>query len=764
MAIELVLATAYLTCGALMLFLGLVVLRENPRQRVNRATAAMLVCSGLGPILGAYASLSGSSVEAGSSVFQDAFAQFAFLWEFFFPSVLLFALVFPRLHPWVRRFPKISWALFLPHIFHVLLVTLLSDASGLLDRFDFERVPLGGDRLLEQGTRILRVGVDLLLRIHVRFFSFVNLAMAVASWVFLMRSARRTRNPKLKAQVRMIRLGLGISLALYSGGELVPNVFGLTLDRSLSLPLVTVSLLVAAVSIVVAIVRLGFLDVRFIVRRGLVYGLASGMIVALYLFIGKQIDRFSAQFVGEQLPVFETTFLVLSLFLLQPALTGIERIVDRTYSRDRGEGRNVLGRLAEEISLLLDPAEACRLVASTLRQEMILRSAAVVTCDPASEVHTLMTSRDGTDSVETEAPWRAGRLLFAALDGRRDVVPVRELVEVPAEAEDRQLLHVALERIGAELVLPLWVGRAGLDDDAPRGRDLVGVVALGKRVTETRLTFEDLSIVSLVARQLGTSVVNGALHKDQIASRLLEREVATARAIQQQLLPEAPPDMDGWELSASNHPSRHIGGDYHDFIQLPDGGLGIAIGDVSGKGVPAALLMSNLQAALRVRSLGGLVPEAVVEDVNRQVCRNTGPESFISFFLAELCTEKGGLRFTNAGHNAPVLVRRDGRVETLEDGGLLLGVFPEATYEQGSTEMEPGDCLALYTDGVTEASNAAGELFSEERLVEALVRHRSGGSDRVHRGVLDEVKTFQAGLLPDDDLTLIILKRMENGA
>jgi sigma-B regulation protein RsbU (phosphoserine phosphatase) len=768
MTLELALATAYLTCGALMLFLGLVVLRENPRQRVNRATAAMLVCSGLGPILGAYANLTQRASGGGAAAIQDVFSQFAFLWEFFFPSVLLFSLVFPRLHPTLKRFPRLSWGLFLPHLFHVLLVTVLRDASGLYDRLDFSAVPLGGDVLLDKSTRVLSIGIDLLFRAHVRFFSFVNLAMAVTSWVLLMRSARRTRNPRLKSQVRMIRLGLGISLALYSGGELVPTAFGLTLDRSLSLPLVTVSLLVGAVSIVVAIVRLGFLDVRFIVRRGLVYGLASGVIVAVYLFVGKQFDKVSAHFVGAQLPVFETTFLVLSLFLLQPALAGIERIVDRTYSRDRGESRNALARLAEKISLLLDPVEVCRQVATTLRRELVLRSAVVVTRDGGSGLHCLTVSRDAEEEPEHVVAWPLGRLLFATLEGRREPVGVAELVEMPAEAEDRETLGEELRRLEASHVIPLWVAKTSRpengSDAAAEGRELVGVVALGEKVTETRLTFEETSLVELVARQLGTSLVNGTLHKEQVATRLLEEEVATARRIQQQLLPECPPTLKGWEVSASNHPSRHVGGDYHDFLPLGNGEVGIAIADVSGKGVPAALLMSNLQAALRVRSIGGVEPDRVVEDVNRQICRNTGAESFISFFLAELSPELGHLRFTNAGHNAPVLVRRDGRVETLEDGGLLLGVFPEATYESGQVALEPGDCLALYTDGVTEASNPAGDLFSEERLIETLIRHRGRSAEGVHRGVMEEVKAFQEGLPPDDDLTLIVLKRRENGA
>ncbi|MBZ0267996.1 PP2C family protein-serine/threonine phosphatase, partial [bacterium] len=572
----------------------------------------------------------------------------------------------------------------------------------------------------------------------------------------LMRSAHRTINPKLRRQIRVIRYGLVFGLMLYTGGELLPNAFGVPLGRAVSLPLITVSLFVGAVSIVVAIVRLGFLDVSFIVRRGLVYALASGLIVALYLAAGRQFDHFSAQLVGQPVPLLETTFLVLSLFLLQPLLSGVERLVDRGYSRDRSDLRNALTRLSAEVSLLLDPAEVARVVAVSIRREMVLDRAAVVWRDRRSDVFTCVIS--GTDLV-TEPNWIAGRPLFEALEGRHDAVSCSELLEAPRAREDRETLADTLGAIDAQTAFPLVSGAPGSDGTA----ELVGVLLLGRKITRTRIPFEEAALVSFIARQVGTSLMNGAMHHEQLEVRLLQEEVATARRIQQQLLPPGPPVLDGWDVAASNSPSRHVGGDYHDFIPLHGGELGFAIGDVSGKGVPAALLMSNLQAALRVRTLGEVPLPGVVQDVNRTICRNTGSESFISFFLGSLDPGSGSFRFTNAGHNAPLLVRRNGSVETLEAGGLLLGVFPEATYEQGEVDLQPGDLLMMYTDGVTEASNAAGDMYSEERLVDALVRLREHDAHAVHRHVLEEVRTFQAGVPPDDDLTVVVLKRTGNG-
>jgi sigma-B regulation protein RsbU (phosphoserine phosphatase) len=748
MTFELVLATAYFTCGAIMLFLGLVILRENPRQRVNWAVASMLVFGGLGPILGAFQYL-GTLEAAQAGLFQDVFARFAFLWEFFFPATLLFALVFPVLNPLMRRFPWTAFLLFAPHLAHVALV-IVAGGSGELPWPDWAARASGP---LGSALGLANFTLERLFRAHVRFFSFINLSMAIASVVILMRSAHTTSNPKLRSQVRAIQRGLGFALLFYSSGELLPAVFGVPIARATALPLITVSLAIGAASIVIAIVRLGFLDVRFIVRRGLVYGLASGVIVATYLFIGKQIDRFSAGLVGEQLPVFETTFLVLSLFLLQPVLSSIERLVDRGYARDRTDLRNSLGRLSENVSARLHPDEMARTLAESLAREMVLEESAVLLRDRRSGMFRLTRApaRDPAGPIH----WKAGTVVFEALRRRRDPVPASELAEIPREAEDRELLAAGLAEIGARHAIALLGAGEGERED-----ELVGVLFLGAKVTQTRIPFEEMSLVLLLARQAGIALQNAAMYEERIANRLLEEEVATARRIQQQLLPESPPSFPGWDVHASNEPSRHVGGDYHDFLPLPGGEIGIAIGDVSGKGVPAALLMSNLQAALRGRMFAGHEPERVVEDVNREICRNTGDESFISFFLGQLRPESGSLRYTNAGHNAPVLVRQDGRIELLEDGGLLLGIFPEATYEVGSVELEPGDVLALYTDGVTEASNPEGDMFGEERLMETLTRHRDASAPELHRRLLAEVQRFQAGNVPDDDLTLVLVKRM----
>ncbi len=234
------------------------------------------------------------------------------------------------------------------------------------------------------------------------------------------------------------------------------------------------------------------------------------------------------------------------------------------------------------------------------------------------------------------------------------------------------------------------------------------------------------------------------------------RELAEALKIQQRLLPQQVPQIDGWELAVSWQPAAGVGGDCFDTIRFGETRLGISIADVVGKGIPAALLMSNLQAAVRAFASDVVEPRDLCQQVNRILCGNIAEGRFISFFYALLDAATGTLTYTNAGHYQPMLVRTDGTPERLEVGGPVLGVIPEAEYEQGQISIGPGDRLVLFTDGLTEARGAADEEFGEQRLLDALVEHRGCSAPALQARLADAVLSFTGGRL-QDDATLMVL-------
>jgi len=253
------------------------------------------------------------------------------------------------------------------------------------------------------------------------------------------------------------------------------------------------------------------------------------------------------------------------------------------------------------------------------------------------------------------------------------------------------------------------------------------------------------------------------LHKEIEAGRARRREEAAERRelsealkIQQRLLPQQVPQIDGWELAVSWQPASGVGGDCFDMIRLGDTRLAISIADVVGKGIPAALLMSNLQAAVRAFASEAVEPQALCHQVNRILCGNIAEGRFISFFYSVLDAPTGVMTYTNAGHYLPMLVRADGAVERLGAGGPVLGVLSDAEYEQAHVGIGPGDRLVMFTDGLTEARSAADEEFGEERLLDAAVAHRACSAPALQARLADSVATFTGGRL-QDDATLIVL-------
>jgi sigma-B regulation protein RsbU (phosphoserine phosphatase) len=235
-----------------------------------------------------------------------------------------------------------------------------------------------------------------------------------------------------------------------------------------------------------------------------------------------------------------------------------------------------------------------------------------------------------------------------------------------------------------------------------------------------------------------------------------EREIAEARSIQQGFLPKHIPQMAGYEIASAWQSARMVGGDYFDVLSFEGDSLGLCIADVAGKGMPAALLMSNLQAAVRGLASSALPPDQLCWRLNSLLCRNMASDRFITFFYALLDGPSRSLWYANAGHNAPVVMHKDGSHDRLQEGGIVLGVFPDQQFASGTVQLEAGDRVVLFTDGVTEAGNLGGEEFGDARLLNLLAEHRMAGAQGLQKTILDAAAEFCDNNW-HDDATLLVL-------
>jgi serine phosphatase RsbU (regulator of sigma subunit) len=307
---------------------------------------------------------------------------------------------------------------------------------------------------------------------------------------------------------------------------------------------------------------------------------------------------------------------------------------------------------------------------------------------------------------------------------------------------------MVLQGVRSVLAVPLGVSEK-----------VFGIIYADSPIAEGRFTEDHLKVLTTLASVAAIRVENARLGEARLQQERLERELQLAMEIQQRFQPTAPPILFGYELQGISFPCYEIGGDYYDFIKREDGRLVIALGDVSGKGTAAALLMSSLHAAIHAQTGSHDTLVETISAVNRYLADNIPPNRFVTLFYAELDPESGALSFLNAGHNPPLIVHAAGTVEQLASGGLPLGIKRDAEYREGRTQMQLGDVLVIYSDGVTEAASPTGEEFGPTRLYETVSRNVDASAAGIRDRIESALTKFSQGTQAADDITLVIVKR-----
>ncbi|HSD03605.1 MAG TPA: SpoIIE family protein phosphatase [Gaiellales bacterium] len=310
----------------------------------------------------------------------------------------------------------------------------------------------------------------------------------------------------------------------------------------------------------------------------------------------------------------------------------------------------------------------------------------------------------------------------------------------------------AMRAAGVKLVVPL----------VTQG-ELIGLLNLGPRLSDQEYSGDDRRLLESLAAQAAPAVRVGQLVREQeaeIRSReRLDQELAVARLIQQNFLPRALPEAAGWSVAADYRPAREVGGDFYDFIDLPDGRLGVVVGDVTDKGVPAALVMAATRSVLRASAQRLVEPGAVLQRVNDHLVPDIPENMFVTCLYGVLELETGRLVFANAGHNLP-MVASGGAVTELMARGMPLGLMPGMTYEETEAVLDPGAHLLLYSDGVTEAHDADREMFGGDRLATVMAEAGTRRGDALLRTLIAALGAFAApGAEQEDDITLVALRR-----
>jgi sigma-B regulation protein RsbU (phosphoserine phosphatase) len=671
--------------------------------------------------------------------------NFAFQWMFI--SLILFSIYFPVRSRTDVRYPWLKWLIIIPQI--PIVPATFALEYGLLYHIRFIRPYLSAFDPLELAGNV---------------FAAISLCIFIAAIViklFYVPEPDARRRLGVVAAGSLLGLGPFLVLLLTSTFSQKP-----ILEMAPSWALFTVAVLFTffPLSLAYTVIVQRALDLRIILRQGTRYAFARGTLwvlqIIVFAFLAFRIFHFAHTSGRAAQLIAPVVFVIILFFLRLRVARPLSLWLDRRFFREAYSVDQVLTDLSEQARTFTETEPLLRTIFERISQTLhveriafLLRRGNLFSLQYAQGIPTTidLSLADNSSTIRALAIGRSPKQVYLER-------PDPWLALAPADE-----LSV-LDQLEAELLLPL-PGRSGL----------IGVMALGPKRSEEPYSRSDRQLLSSVALQTGLAIENSALvHRlaEESAQRQrIDREIEIAREVQERLLPQTYPVVAGIDFAAYSRAAREVGGDYYDFIALENGSLGIAIGDVSGKGISSALLMASVRAALHGLTFSGDLDLArVIEGLNRIIYDSSTSNRFVTFFFGEYDPVARTLDYVNAGHNAPMLLRpsvaHDGfcnpevecMVQRLETGGPVLGIFTEVHYEQGRIQLRPYDTLIAFTDGISEAMTADLEEWGEERLITAarMSTHRS--AQDIVSAVIASADRFTAGAPQSDDLSLVVLK------
>jgi phosphoserine phosphatase RsbU/P len=589
----------------------------------------------------------------------------------------------------------------------------------------------------------------------------VNFLMVLGFLACIVTKYRLALSADAKRRLRVLSAGAAVSLIPLITLFTIASFHGVAMEEYFPKWLtitayVAFILLPLTLSYVVVVQRA--MDVRLVIRQGLQYTLARRGVLILQVLLSAALFIAMAVLLTSHAmkPLGTVVIMALGLwgiFLLQGATQRLAIWVDRRFFRDVYNAEQILSELAEKVRMIVETQPLLEMVTQRIADSLHVKRVAVLLngSGPYRPAHSL-----GYSPLPDMA-FAGDAATVQVLKSEKQPVRVYfddedSWIYRQSEMSDEERGHLAT--LQSELLLPISV-RDGL----------IGFMSLGQKLSQAPYSGTDLRLLSSVVAQTGLALEVARLTTaigSEIAQReRVNRELEIAREVQEHLFPQHLPSVHGLDYCGCCQPARTVGGDYYDFLELPKERFGIAIGDVSGKGIGAALMMASLGASLRGQASVVQDIAELIKRVSNLVYGASSLSRYATFFYAEYEPKSRRLLYVNAGHNPPFIVRQSnngGPVYRLEPGGPPVGLLPGSSYEQGSFPLEPGDLVVLFTDGISESMNSGNEEWGEERLVDLAKTCADLSALEAMNRIMAAAQTFAAGAPQYDDMTVVILR------
>jgi phosphoserine phosphatase RsbU/P len=657
--------------------------------------------------------------------------------------MMLFGIYFPERLKLDRRWPWAKWILIIP----LLLILVINI-------------------ILEVGAMENMASVAPLARIVSRYQGvlFTIIVLGISSFFFCigMKAFDPHTSPDARRRLRLMLVGTAVGMTPMLIILTIGKVKGVMLGQGIPTWISVIAMLLLflfPLTMAYVIVVQRALDVRVVIRQGVQYALARGgvlvvqIVLSMLVILGAMSLGNSSTANRPQKMMF-IGFGITLIFLIRQIAERVRAWTDRRFFREAYNAELILSDLSEKVRTMVETEPLLETVARRISESLHVPRVALLLQDNGfyRPAHALGYDAPPTVSFPEQS---------ATVSQLRRV---NEPVLVYSDDTDSWVYKTAgmdgerlmLEKLETQLLLPLTVKEK-----------LPGFISLGPKQSEEPYSSTDLRLLQSVATQTGLALENSQLTAAiaaEVAQReRLNREVEIAREVQERLFPQEFPPVAGLDYSGACRPALGVGGDYYDFLLLPNDKLGIAIGDVSGKGISAALLMASLQASLRAQAMQGTNDlSALMSNVNRLVYDASAENRYATFFYAQYEPATRTLSYVNAGHNPPMLFREhEGRPQVLrldEAGGCVVGLLRDFPYSQANITLELGDLLVAFTDGISEAMNRQEEEWGEESMMETIQAYKGLNASDTITHLVRAADAFAAGAKQHDDMTLVVVR------
>ncbi|MCB2200445.1 SpoIIE family protein phosphatase [bacterium] len=579
--------------------------------------------------------------------------------------------------------------------------------------------------------------------------AILTTAQFTVGFALLARHYVQSHNVLQRRQTRLVLYGSAIGLIALTSLLFIGAFFGgwfAELSLATQLAMINgafLALLLTPVSLAYAFGKYRLLEVEGKLRRGTRHLLITTVLLALFFVVIYMVGELLIRNLGI---TSRTPILVIAMLLglgISPLQRRLQELLERRFYPERYQLRVMIEDFSQRMGSFPDRETLYLQLEARLREAVGVERIVAVLANPNGE----FLSHDGT-----ETPFRKDSdVIQMMIRTGRPILMDEAMASLRVPFSDGQIMWIRQRRVN--LLMPMFARL-----------NLIGFLALGRTTRGTDYTPEVIEVLAGLISQVALSSENLRLLEDNLEKRRLEEQLQMARDIQEGFLPRVIPTTPGIQIAAKSRFSLEVAGDYYDVIGLKDGKTVIAVGDVSGKGAGAALIMANLQASLRTAVKVGVDLGEVVGEINDLIHQNTPIEQYITFFVGVFDPDNGVMTYVNAGHNPPMLFRNGGEIEELSVGGMILGAMPGMPYEQGAVTLDEKDRFLLYTDGASEAANARDEEFGEDRIRDIVLAMDEAAPKEVVDQIERKVMEFHGNRELEDDCTLLMVCRCANGA